>query len=241
MISCTVGLVEDDDVIRTNLTDFLESRGFEVQAHAGRASAEAAFRQQVPDVAVIDVALGDERDGGFRLCQKLRSFTQTLPIIFLTCHDGEADRISGLRAGGDDYLSKETSLEFLVVRLETLLARSHALLDGEASTGPESSLAVGQLAVDLRRATLCWAGTPVILPLTQFWMVVELASSPSEPKSAEALMHAANISVAPNTVAAHIRSIRQRFMEVDAEFDAIRTERGRGYRWSSSPPADGAP
>jgi two-component system OmpR family response regulator len=62
-------------------------------------------------------------------------------------------------------------------------------------------------------------------------MVLALASTPVHPKSAAELMRAANISVAPNTIAAHIRAIRTRFQDVDPEFDAIRTERGHGYRW----------
>lgn len=228
---CTVGLVEDDDVIRENYADFLQARGFGVRAYADRVSALGAFRVDTPDVAVLDVALGEERDGGLLLCSEIREFSQTLPVIFLTCHDNESDRILGLRVGGDDYLSKESSFEFLAIRIETLLERRRAVLEGDPSGKPTTKLVVGDLTIDLRRAEVTWKGQPVHLSLTQYWMVLALATAQPNPKSAPELMRAASISVAPNTVAVHIRSVRGRFAEVDPEFDAIRTERGHGYRW----------
>ena len=90
-------------MIRENYADFLRARGFGVQAFGDRASALDSFRLDMPDVAVLDVALGEERDGGLLLCSAdIRRFSQTLPVIFLTCHDNEVDRITGLRVGGDD-------------------------------------------------------------------------------------------------------------------------------------------
>jgi len=228
---CTVGLVEDDDVIRENYADFLRARGFGVQAFGDRVSALDSFRLDMPDVAVLDVALGEERDGGLLLCSDIRRFSQTLPVIFLTCHDNEVDRITGLRVGGDDYLSKESSFEFLAVRIETLLERREAVLRGDAEGGSTTQLTIGDLTIDLRRAEVTWKEKPVQLSLTQYWMVLALASAQPKPKSAEELMETANIRVASNTVAVHIRAIRGRFMAVDPEFDAIRTERGHGYRW----------
>ena len=80
---CTVGLVEDDDVrFRENYSDFLRTRGFGVRSFADRRSAAGAFRVRAPDVAVLDVALGEERDGGLRLCSEIRRFSLTLPVIF---------------------------------------------------------------------------------------------------------------------------------------------------------------
>lgn len=228
---CTVGLVEDDDVIRENYADFLQARGFGVRAYADRVSALSAFRVDTPDVAVLDVALGDERDGGLLLCEEIRRFSQTVPVIFLTCHDSEADRISGLRIGGDDYLSKESSLEFLAVRIETLLERRRAVLESDPDGQATNAVVVGDLTIDLRRTEVTWKGEPVRLSLTQYWMVLALASAQATPKSATELMRAASISVASNTVAVHMRSIRARFAAVDPGFDAIRTERGHGYRW----------
>lgn len=230
-MECAVGLVEDDDVIRENYADFLHARGFQVRAFADRGTAAGAFRTRAPDVAVLDVALGDERDGGLLLCSEIRRFSQTLPVIFLTCHDNEADRILGLRVGADDYVSKDSSFELLAVRIETLLERRQAMLEGAVNGVQEAQLVLGRLTIDQQRSKAAWCGEPVSLSLTHYWMLLSLASDPYNPKSATELMDAASIRVAPNTIAAHIKSIRARFREVDPEFDAIRTERGHGYRW----------
>ncbi len=224
----TIALVEDDAIIRENLKDFLGHRGFDVRGYADAESAIAGFRVDLPDLAVLDVALGDEREGGFQVCSELRRLSQILPIVFLTSYDGEADRISGLRLGADDYLSKESSFDFLVVRLEALLARHRAL---RQATDTAAHRTVGSLSLDTERSQASWRSQLVDLPLTQYWIVAALAASPGEPKSHDELMKAARIHVAPNTIAAHVKSIRERFRSIDPDFDAIRTERGLGYRW----------
>jgi two-component system OmpR family response regulator len=230
--SKVLGFVEDDEVIRENYSDYLREFGFEVRAFADRHSALIAFREELPDVAVLDVALGAERDAGFQLCMDLRRISDTLPIIFLTSHDGEVDKISGLRLGADDYLSKESSIDLLVVRLETLLRRYESVR-GTGAPQPHDSDALvrGQLRVDRGRSEVTWNGRPVDLSLTQLWMVEALAESPSRALSHNELMRAAKIVVEPNTIAAHVKTIRQAFRAVDPDFAAIRTERGLGYRW----------
>ncbi len=226
-MAATIGFVEDDDVIRENYSEFLESLGYRVRAFADRPSAVQGFRESLPDLAVLDVGLGSERDGGFQLCLELRAFAPKLPIIFLTAFDAEADKISGLRLGADDYLSKGSSLDFLAVRIEALLRRYASLTEG----GDGRSLVAGDLRIDRERSQAFWKDQLVDLPLTQLWMVAALARSPGNACSHADLMRAAKIVVEPNTIAAHIKSIRQRFRAVDPSFDAIRTERSLGYRW----------
>jgi two-component system OmpR family response regulator len=229
-VTCEVGLVEDDAVIRQNLCDFLESRGFRVRSFEDRVEALAEFSKRLPDVAVLDVSLGNDREGGFTLCSQLRGLSAALPIVFLTSHDGELDQVSGLRLGADDFLSKERSFDFLVVRLETLLARRRALEDASRPS-PAPAVEVGGVSLDEARSQVFWRGSLVDLPLTQYWIVRDLVRAAGRPRSHDDLMRAAEIHVEPNTIAAHIRTIRRRFQEVDPAFDAIRTERGHGYRW----------
>ncbi|MCK5356405.1 MAG: winged helix-turn-helix domain-containing protein, partial [Methyloprofundus sp.] len=71
----------------------------------------------------------------------------------------------------------------------------------------------------------------VELTLTQFWIVQELLSEPREVKTNRQLMEAAKIYVEPNTITAHIKTIRNRFKAIDENFNSIKTERGTGYRW----------
>jgi len=228
-VAYTIGFVEDEEVIRENFTDHLEESGFRVLAFGDRRSALQSFRESLPDLALLDVALGSERDGGFHLCKELRSLSEALPIIFLTSHDGEVDKISGLRLGADDYLSKEATLDFLVVRIETLLRRRQALAESYGQAADRA--AVGDLVIDQGECVAYWKGRRVDMPLTQLWIVADLATRPGEPRSPQELMKAARIVVEPNTIAAHIHSIRQRFREIDPDFASIRTERGLGYRW----------
>jgi two-component system OmpR family response regulator len=154
-VPCEIGLVEDDEVIRENLRDFLALRGFSISAFPDRETALAGFSKRLPDVAVLDVCLGAEREGGFALCTQLRALSETLPIVFLTSHDGEIDHVSGLRIGADDYLSKERSFEFLVVRIETLLARWRAL---EGASGSDEQRDFGRLSLDEAKSRVWWRG-----------------------------------------------------------------------------------
>lgn len=224
-----IGFVEDDDVIRENYTEVLESYGFRVEAFADRASAMARFEESLPDLALLDVALGAERDAGFVICRELRDLSSTLPIIFLTSHDEEVNKISGYRLGADDYLSKEASLDLVVVRIETLLRRFRSVAEDLGAGAGSREL--GPLRLDRARSIVYWREKSLDLPLTHYWMVEALASAPGRALSHDELMRAANIVVEPNTVAAHIMAIRKRFKEVDPEFSCIRTEKSRGYRW----------
>jgi len=85
-----IAIVEDDPAIRANYADALKKHGYEVSAHAARGEAMSAFRARLPDLAVIDIGLGEEPDGGFALCRELRAMAPGLPIIFLTARDHRA-------------------------------------------------------------------------------------------------------------------------------------------------------
>ena len=78
-----IAIVEDEKAIAANYRDALQRRGFRVTVHDDRDSASNAFARQLPDLAIIDVGLGDEIEGGFELCRELRSQSPELPIVFL--------------------------------------------------------------------------------------------------------------------------------------------------------------
>src|SRR5882672_9718684 len=79
-----IAIVEDDAAIRANTADALKKHGYEVSAYAARGEALGAFRARLPDLALIDIGLGDEPDGGFALCRELRALSPALPILCLT-------------------------------------------------------------------------------------------------------------------------------------------------------------
>ncbi len=222
-----VALVEDDAVIRENYADMLRSEGFVVETFASDAPARERLALSLPDLVLLDIALGANPEAGYGLCAWLRERSQTLPIIFLTSHSSNVDRISGLRLGADDYITKDTSVEYLVIRIRTLFRRIEALRsDQHAPDRASNNLTINDVTL-----VATWRQRPLRLSLTQFWMLRALVDHPGQVLSHKALMQAANVTIEPNTVVAHIKAIRSKFREIDAEFDCIRTERGSGYRW----------
>jgi two-component system, OmpR family, response regulator len=228
-----VALVEDDEIIRNNYSEILTDEGFEVAVYRNRQEAMNEFNTALPDIAILDVGLQEERDGGFKLCSDLRRIAPKLPIIFLTSRDEESDRISGLRLGADDYITKDASINFLMVRIEALFHRIEIITQSEPQKPKPApgTLKFGALEIDKTLLKASWKNKPLDLSLTQFWILCELATQPGEVKTSEKLMRAAHICVEPNTITAHIKTIRARFRDIDDEFDCIKTERSAGYRW----------
>ena len=225
-----IAIVEDDPAIRANYTDAFRAQGYDVAAFAGRAEALAAFRVRLPDLAVLDIGLGDEPDGGFALCRELRAASQSLPIIFLTARDSDFDTVAGLRMGADDYVTKNVSLPHLLARVSALFRRAEL-----ARVPPQSEdvLVRETLSIDLKRFTVAWGGKPVELTLTEFWMVHALAKFPGHVKNREQLMGEAHVVVDDSTITSHVKRIRRKFAAVDPGFDRIDTVYGMGYRWKA--------
>jgi two-component system OmpR family response regulator len=90
----------------------------------------------------------------------------------------------------------------------------------------------GRLALDAQRMTATWNGKTVGLTVTEFWMVHSLARHPGHVKDREQLMRDAEMVVDDGTITSHVKRIRKKFLAVDAEFDAIETVYGMGYRWT---------
>jgi two-component system OmpR family response regulator len=228
-MSRRIAIVEDDRTLRENYGDVLRQQGYEVALYPDRVSAMLAFRTRLPDLAVIDIGLGDEIDGGFALCRDLRARSATLPILFLTARDSEFDRVAGLRLGADDYLTKDISLPHLLARIAALFRRVDAM---ETSAGAEDVIDRGRLRLDANRVLAAWDGTRVDLTVTEFWIVHALARHPGHVRSREQLMSEARMVVDDATVTSHVKRIRKKFHAVDPGFDRIESVYGLGYRWS---------
>src|ERR1700675_1146038 len=170
-----IAIVEDEPAIRQNYADVLRKHGYEVAAYASRPLAMQAFRVQLPSLALIDVGLADEMDGGFTLCRELRALSPLLPIIFLSARDSDFDIVSGLRLGADDYLTKDVSLPHLMARIAAIFRRVDAAAEpvDVQDTGTR-----GALTLDPKRMTAAWNGKRVELTVTEFWMVHSLARHP---------------------------------------------------------------
>jgi two-component system OmpR family response regulator len=225
-----ITLVEDDPQLQANYVQALKREGYEIDAYGSRKEAVAAFNERLPDLAILDVMLGDEMDAGFELCRHLRSLSPVIPIIFLTARNSDIDKVSGLRLGAWDYLTKDvTTLDFLPARISAMF-RTVEIIRSDSSTN-NNVIEHGDLRIDEDRKEVFWQEKPVILTLTEFWILLSLARRPGNVKTHDQLMEAANVVVTNNAIAAHIRRIRDKFIENDPSFDSIRSEYGMGYRW----------
>lgn len=215
-------------MLRENVADVLRRQGYDTAVYADRAAALDAFRTRLPDLAIVDIGLGDEIDGGFALVRELRAQSATLPIMFLTARDSDFDLVAGLRLGADDYLTKNISMPHLLARIAALFRRIEVL-----SSPPRQEEAIdrGPLRLDLKRMSATWQGKAVDLTLTEFWMVHALAKHPGHVRSRDSLMADANLVVDDATITSHIKRVRRKFQAVDGRFDAIDTVYGMGYRW----------
>ncbi|NND89656.1 MAG: response regulator [Granulosicoccus sp.] len=224
-------LVEDEPALRDNYTLALSRAGFDVHGFGDADSALKAVSRRLPDVAIIDIGLGRDSEAGFDLCRKLRESSSRLPILFLTARDSELDVISGLRLGADDYLTKDISLAQLVTRVSTLLRRVDALTQGGES---DAIRVVGSLELNQPRLLAKWRGEVVELTVTEYWLVDCLARNPGQVRSRQQLMDAANLVLDDQTITAHIKRIRAKFIQMDDAFAGIQTVYGLGYRWMDS-------
>ena len=225
-----IAIVEDEAAIRDNYAAAFRREGYAVDAFDARAPALESFDVRLPDLVVIDINLEDDVEGGFELCRELRVRAANLPIIFLTARDSEFDAVSGLRLGADDYLTKDISLPHLMARIAALFRRLDAMQKPQAA---ESRITRGDLAIDTERMSIHWQDQPVGLTLTEFWLVHALARYPGHVKNRQQLMDAAQAVLDDNTITSHVKRIRRKFLSIDADFDAIETVYGMGYRWLS--------
>jgi two-component system, OmpR family, response regulator len=160
-------VVDDEPNILALLCDSLRLSGFEVYAADSGAKALTTLAHAVPDIVVLDVMLPD--CDGFTLARQLRAAHDQLPVLFLTARDSVNDRIAGLTAGGDDYVTKPFSLEELVLRLRAILRRTQAARNGEAgSDSGEGKMAYADLELDEEAHEVRRAGQLVQLSPTEF-------------------------------------------------------------------------
>jgi two-component system OmpR family response regulator len=229
-VSHTIAIVEDDPHQRENYADALRAQGHSVVVYANKSTALEGFKNALPDLAILDIMLEDEMDGGFDICRELRHMSPQLPIIFLTARDSDIDRVSGLRLDAWDYITKPVNLQFLGVRIASLFRIANTLSHA-ADDGPVA-LKLGDLELNEASLMVSWKDQPLNLTLTEFWVVESLAHNAGKVKNYDALMQVTRQSyVEKNTINGYIRRIRKKFKEVDPEFEHIETVFGTGYRW----------
>ncbi len=226
-----IAIVEDDPDQRSNYVEAILGKGYRVAAYASRQEAMEGFEHDLPDLAVLDIVLGEEVDAGFDLCRELLARKPTLPVIFLTERIKEVDRISGLRLGAWDYQSKPISLDYLAERIASLLRINEVRMSAEQSASAQQ---YGELVLDKDALLVSWGGKRIDLSGTEFRMLEKLLRAPGHAVSYKSLMNATLQSlVTNNTINTHMRNIRKKFEQTDPAFACIKSEYGFGYRWTA--------
>ena len=157
----SVLVVDDESVLAEMVSMALRYEGWNIATAADGAAAIAAARAERPDVVVLDVMLPDM--SGLDVLRRLREQHPHLPVLLLTAKDAVEDRIAGLTAGGDDYVTKPFSIEEVVLRLRALLRRT-----GVTTVDSGAQIVVGDLVLDPNTHEVRVRGNVVELPRKEF-------------------------------------------------------------------------
>ena len=217
-------LVVDDE---SNLTELLSMalryEGWEVRTAASGLQAVRAAKEFQPDAVALDMMLPDF--DGLEVLRRMRAENANVPVLFLTAKDAVEDRVAGLTAGGDDYVTKPFSLEEVVARLRALMRRT-AIVDDES----DSVLTVGDLRMDEDSHEVSRAGQEIQLTATEFELLRYLMRNPKRVLSkAQILDRVWNYDFGgqANVVELYISYLRKK---IDAgRAPMIHTMRGVGY------------
>ena len=216
-------VVDDEENIAELLRMALRYEGWEVEVALNGVKAVATAKKQRPDAVVLDMMLPDW--DGMEILRRLRTDLPDVPVLFLTARDSVEDRVAGLTAGGDDYVTKPFSLEEVVARLRALMRRSGAQLAATASL-----LVVGDLTMDEDSHEVTRGGSDVSLTATEFELLRFLMRNPRRVLSkAQILDRVWNYDFGgqANVVELYISYLRKK---VDAgHTPMIHTMRGAGY------------
>ena len=217
-------VVEDEAALVTLLRYNLEREGFRVAEARDGEEAMLQIAEQMPDLVVLDWML--PLMSGIEVCRQLRRLPETrrLPIVMLTARGEEGDKLRGLDAGADDYVTKPFSPSELIARLRAVMRRSRPERDGE-------TLQYQDLVMDLAPHRVRRNGREVHLGPTEFRLLRHLLENQGRVFSREQLLDMVwgrDVYVEPRTVDVHIRRLRKA-INADVETDLIRTVRAAGY------------
>jgi two-component system OmpR family response regulator len=216
-------VVDDEPVLAEMVSMALRYEGWTVATAADGAAAVATARELRPDAVVLDVMLPDV--SGLEVLARLRQEKPTLPVLLLTAKDALEDRIAGLTAGGDDYVTKPFSLEEVVLRLRGLLRRS-----GISDADNGSQIIVGDLVLDEDSHEVTRGGELITLTSTEFELLRYLMHNPRRVLSKAQILERVwsyDFGGRSNIVELYISYLRKKIDSGRAPM--IHTLRGAGY------------
>jgi phosphate regulon transcriptional regulator PhoB len=219
-------VVDDEPPLLEAVSYSLRKEGFKVFMAANAEACMRQYREQQPDLIILDVMLPSA--SGFQVCQKIRAASDT-PIILLTAKAEERDKVHGLELGADDYITKPFSIRELIARVRAVLRR-------RSEKDSEAPLRLGDVEIDEGRHEVKVRGERVDLSPKEFALLVFLARNPGLVFNRQTLLDrvwGADAYVDERTVDVHVRWLRSK-IEVNAgEPNYIITVRGFGYKFNA--------
>lgn len=213
-------VVEDDAKIASFVTRGLKQAGYAVDHAPDGDTALALLDSTAYDAAIVDVML--PRLDGISLVRRARAARRELPVLFLSAKGSVEDRVRGLQAGGDDYLTKPFAFSELLARVQALIRR--------ATAAPEATrLSAGDVSLDLVTREVTCAGAPVDLQPREFALLAFLLRHAGRPVSKTMILeHVWDYSFDPQTNVVDVVMSRLR-AKIDPDHRRIETVRGVGY------------
>lgn len=214
-------LVEDDGVLRENTATILRRSSYAVDTAESFAVATEKTSNPDYDLVILDWKLPD--GNGLELCRELRKNDGEVKIIMLTSNNQTEDKIEGLDAGADDYLTKPFEIGELLARIRSLLRRSGAAV--------AESIIIDDLQIDLAQHRVVRSGEEIELTAREYALLEYLAINKNRAVSREEIMTHVwdeNANIFSNTVDVHIKYLRDK-IDISSPKKLIRTVKGKGY------------
>ncbi|MDP9002598.1 MAG: response regulator transcription factor [Myxococcota bacterium] len=171
----TILVVDDEPHIVLGLRDALEFEGFRVITAGEGREAIALARTEAPDAIILDLMLPDVN--GYAICEELRRINALVPIVMLTARSQETDKVRGLDAGADDYVTKPFGVNELIARMRAIFRRAAR---GASATLPET-LAIGEATVNFTAQTVTARGREHVLSFYEVELLRMLAERAGQP------------------------------------------------------------
>lgn len=227
-------IVEDDPIIRQTVEYALRRAGFDTLAAADGVEGLKLALDQLPDLILLDLMLPGI--DGYAFAEQLRRKDKDVAIIMVTALDQERDKVRGLDAGADDYITKPFSMEELLARVRANLRRVRE----RQVLAEDKVIEIGDLVIEPAQVRVSVAGQPARLRLKEFQLLVALASNPALLMSRQRLASEVwgyDFLPSSRTIDVHIRRLRQAIEDPSA-YDYIHTVHGVGYRFDPVRKAD---
>ena len=225
-MAISVLVVEDDQHIADLLALYLNKEGYDVTLAADGAEGLEKFRSGKPDLVLLDVMMPVM--DGWQVCRAIRKESKT-PIIMLTAKSETDDKVTGLKAGADDYITKPFEMKEVLARIEAVLRRA----DVGQAVAPQRRLSFDKLVIDMEAFELVLDGKKVDAPPKEMELLFFLASSPNRVYTRNQLLDEVwgfDYFGDSRTVDVHVKRLREKLEDVSDKW-SLKTVWGVGYKF----------